>query len=190
MKVAALSATLVLVLAGTGLAETTPVGTIAVAESADATAARPSFVGTEEMRARVTTAAATDGRVLNALAIEFRESRRAASVPLQVWTGQFATRVDLAAVAWDGAGARRAARGDAAAAPEVPIARRLADLAWSAGVVERLPTLCGGDVGPRAEFVIEAVSTPEPAAAALFALGAAGLAVVACRRRRAARSPR
>ena len=186
MKKDVFAAPLVLVLAGTCLADATLVSTIAAGPAAsDAAVARRPDVAAGTTRARVTPVAGADGRVVDGLTIEFPSARGAAAAPLVVFTREAAARIDLADVAWDGAdaGVRRAALVAAAATPAVPIEKHLAELAWAAGVVDLLPTLDGAAAGRPLGFVIEPVSVPEPGAAALFALGAAGLAVVAWRRR-------
>jgi hypothetical protein len=134
--------------------------------------------------ARLAAETGPDGAIVDGLSIDFDRPSRGDAGPCVVWTGFGSARIDLADVAWTGeksADRRVAAPSDA---DRAPLAAYVADMAWTTGVAEQTSGLAGVADVPKADFLVDAVSSPEPGAAALFALGAAGLAAAAWTRRR------
>jgi hypothetical protein len=183
----ALAGPLLVASASTGVAETTYASTVAAGAASPAPPRRAADVAAAA-GARLTVAAGSDGVVVDRLSIDFASRLRGEDRPCVVWTGGASTRIDLTDVSWD---AESAGRRRAAAPPDsegASLATYVAEMAWSSDVAGQVSSLAGpGSVKP-IDFSIDAVESPEPRAGALFALGAAGLAVVAwSRRRRAAR---
>jgi hypothetical protein len=188
-RTTALAASLVLALAAAGFADLTYASTVAAgAAPSDAPPTSSMDAPAGAPIARLSAATGVDGAAVDALSLGFASARRADPAPCVVWTGAADARIDFAGVAWSG---EKAVVRPAAAAHDVgdaSLATYVAEMAWTSSVVEQVPTLSGAPVAKPADFLAEAVSTPEPGAAALFALGAAGLGLVAwTRRRRVAR---
>jgi len=179
------AASLLAALAATGVADVTYASTVAAAEAPPTRRTDPEAVAPT---ARLAAVVGVGGAIVDSLWMDFASPRGVPVRPFVVWTGAQSSRLDLSNFAWtaDRAAARRAAA--PAESDGTPLARYLAEMAWSAGVADQVPRLTDAAPAASLDFFVDAVSAPEPGAAALFALGATGLVALAWTRRRRAKS--